>query len=74
MPKMAGKKNPQKETGENGEALQTEMNAVDCSQRDNDGEKGRETKRERKSISEGSWSVMVPHSRAAVKEKGGEAE
>lgn len=73
MPKMAGKP-PQKETGGNGGALQTEMNAVDCSQWDNDRRKGGETKRERESIREGSWSVMVPHSRAAVKGKGGEAE
>lgn len=31
----------EKETGENGEALQTEMNAMDCSQRENDGKEGK---------------------------------
>lgn len=60
-----------KETGENGEALQTEMNAMDCSQQENDRKEGRETARGRESIRErgGSRSVMVSHSRTAAKEK-----
>lgn len=45
-------KKKRRKTGENGEALQTEMNAMDCSQRENDRKKGRETERERESIRE----------------------
>ena len=41
-----------KESGENGEALQTEMNAMDCSQRENGGKEGTEMERERESIRE----------------------
>lgn len=39
------------------EALQTEMNAMDCSQRGNDRKKGREMERERESIRE-RWKLV----------------
>lgn len=39
--KWQEKKERENESGENGEALQTEMNAMDCSQRENDGKEGK---------------------------------
>lgn len=43
------------------------MNTVDCSQRENDREKGRE--RGNQLERGGSWSIMVSHSRMAEKGK-----
>lgn len=59
--------------GKNVEARQTEINVMDFAQRGNGGKKAREKKREKESIREGSWTVIVIHSRMAKTEKRGEA-
>lgn len=65
------KKKGVEKSGENGEALQIEMNAMDCSQQENDRKKREERQRERGNQLErgGSWSVMVFHSRTAERER-----
>lgn len=62
MQEIEGKKNScgkkkAIESEENGEALQTEVNVMDCSQQDNDCKKGSETGREGESIREG-WKLV----------------
>jgi len=50
-------KKKKKESEENGDALETEINVMDCSQQDNDRKRGSEPEREGESIRE-RWKLV----------------